>query len=117
MPRSTLFRHFPTKEALLEAVLVRRLEAIAAQTARLAAEMEPADAFFACFRLVVEQSPGKNEFAQARAAAGWSRPPRPWPAGTARLLADTSTTMEHLGPDPASRQRIFNVIFDGLRSH
>ncbi len=141
----TLFRHFPTKEALLEAVMVRRLEAIAARTARLAAEMEPADAFFACFRLVVEQSAGKNEFAQALAAAGMDahaalqesseviqaqlaalldgaqragavRPDLGLPELLA-LLAGTSTTMEHLGSDPASRRRIFTVIFDGLRPH
>ncbi|MFB8183317.1 TetR/AcrR family transcriptional regulator [Streptomyces sp. NPDC055966] len=141
----TLFRHFPTKEALLEAVMVRRLEAIAAQTARLAAEMEPADAFFACFRLVAEQSAGKNEFAQALAAAGMDahaalresseviqaqlaalldaaqragvvRPDLSLPELIA-LLAGTSTTMEHLGADPASQQRIFNVVFDGLRPH
>ncbi len=86
----TVFRHFPTKEALLEAVMVRRLEAIAAMTAQLAAQADPAEAFFACFRLVVEQSAGKNEFAQALAAAGvdvhasrTSRPGRSrpgWPA-------------------------------------
>lgn len=52
----TLFRHFPTKEALLEAVMVCRLETVAARTTQLAAESGPADAFFDCFRLVVDQS-------------------------------------------------------------
>ncbi|GAA0682657.1 hypothetical protein GCM10010193_40510 [Kitasatospora atroaurantiaca] len=31
------------------------------------------------------------------------------------LLVGTSTTMEQLGADPAARQRIFEVLFDGLR--
>ncbi|MFE4209837.1 TetR/AcrR family transcriptional regulator, partial [Streptomyces goshikiensis] len=66
----TLFRHFPTKEALLAAVMVRRLEAMAAMTARLADRDGPAEAFFSCFRLVVEQSEGKSEFVRALAAAG-----------------------------------------------
>ena len=141
----TLFRHFPTKEALLEAVMVRRLEAIATRTAQLAAELEPADAFFACFRLIVEQSAGKNEFARALAAAGVDahvalqasseviqaqlarlldgaqragavRPELGLPELIA-LLVGTSVTMEHLGTDPAARQRIFDVVFDGLRPH
>lgn len=139
----TLFRHFPTKEALLEAVMVRRLEAIATQAARLATGPEPAESFFACFRLVIEQSAGKNEFAQALAAAGVdAHAPlresseviraqlaglldRAQQAGAVRpdlglpeliaLLAGTSTTMEHLGADPAAQQRIFEVVFDGLR--
>ncbi|MFB7465987.1 TetR/AcrR family transcriptional regulator [Streptomyces sp. NPDC056224] len=141
----TLFRHFPTKETLLGAVMVRRLETIAAQTAQLAAELEPADAFCACFRLVIEQSAGKNEFVQALAAAdvdahaalresseviqaqlaklldgaqraGAVRPELGLPELIA-LLAGTGTAMEHLGADPAARQRIFDVVFDGLRPH
>ncbi|MGW3668688.1 TetR/AcrR family transcriptional regulator [Streptomyces sp. NPDC005141] len=141
----TLFRHFPTKEALLEAVMVRRLEAIAAQTAQLAAETEPPEAFFACFRLVIEQSAGKNEFTRALASAdvdahtalresseaiqaqlavlldgaqqaGAVRPELGLPELIA-LLAGTSTAMEQLGADPAARQRIFDVVFDGLRPH
>ncbi|GAA1258678.1 TetR/AcrR family transcriptional regulator [Kitasatospora nipponensis] len=139
----TLFRHFPTKEALLEAVMARRLETIAARSAQLAAEAEPADAFFGCFRLVIDRSAGKNEFAQALAAAGVDahaalresseairaqlaellagaqragavRPELGLPELIA-LLVGTSATMEHLGADPAARERIFEVLFDGLR--
>ncbi|MGW0748821.1 TetR/AcrR family transcriptional regulator [Streptomyces sp. NPDC002587] len=141
----TLFRHFPTKETLLEAVMVRRLDTIAAQTAQLAAELEPADAFCACFRLVIEQSAGKNEFARALAAAGVDahaalqesgeviqaqlaklldgaqragavRPELGLPELIA-LLVGTGTAVEHLGADPEARQRIFDVVFDGLRPH
>ncbi|MFF7753237.1 TetR/AcrR family transcriptional regulator [Streptomyces sp. NPDC007971] len=139
----TLFRHFPTKEALLEAVMVRRLEAIAVRTTQLAAESEPAEAFFRCFRLVIDQSEGKNEFARALAAAGVDahaalqessevirarlagllagaqqagavRPELGLPELIA-LMVGTGAAMEHLGADPAARQRIFDVVFDGLR--
>ncbi|MFJ2864442.1 TetR/AcrR family transcriptional regulator [Kitasatospora sp. NPDC087314] len=139
----TLFRHFPTKEALLEAVMVCRLEAIAARTARLAAEAEPAEAFFACFRLVIDQSAGKGEFTRALATAGVDAHAALQEPGTAiqtqlaallagaqqagavrpelglpeliALLAGTSRAMEHLATDPAARERIFEVVFDGLR--
>ncbi|MGW5345149.1 TetR/AcrR family transcriptional regulator [Streptomyces sp. NPDC004050] len=139
----TLFRHFPTKEALLEAVMVRRLEEIAARTAQLATETGPAEALFACFRLVVEQSAGKGEFATQLAAAGVDvhaslhgptteiqarlaellaaaqgagavRPELGMPELLA-LLAGTGGAMEQLGPDPEPRERIFEVLFDGLR--
>ncbi|WP_431676523.1 TetR/AcrR family transcriptional regulator [Kitasatospora sp. KL5] len=141
----TLFRHFPTKEALLEAVMVRRLETITARTAQLAAEAEPAEAFFACFRLVVEQSAGKNEFVRALAAAGVDvhaslqesttamrtqladllsgaqqtgavRPDLGLPELLA-LLVGTGATMEQLPADPSARERIYEVVFDGLRPH
>ncbi|MFE2140796.1 TetR/AcrR family transcriptional regulator [Streptomyces sp. NPDC059456] len=142
----TLFRHFPTKEALLEAVMVRRLEAMAAMTAQLADQADPADpaeAFFACFRLVVEQSAGKNEFAQALGAAGVDvhaalrEPTEEIQARLAGLLSEAQrggqvrpelglpellallvgagATLEQLGGDPAARERIFAVVFDGLR--
>ncbi|MFD9130499.1 TetR/AcrR family transcriptional regulator [Kitasatospora sp. NPDC059571] len=139
----TLFRHFPTKEALLEAVMVRRLEAIASETAALAAEAEPAEAFFGCFRLLIDRSAGKNEFTQALAAAGVDahtalqessaaiqtlladllagaqragavRPDLGLPELIA-LLVGTTTTMEQLRTDPDARERIFEVVFDGLR--
>ncbi|MFF3601495.1 TetR/AcrR family transcriptional regulator [Kitasatospora indigofera] len=139
----TLFRHFPTKEALLQAVMVRRLETLAARTSRLAAESGPADAFFDCFRLVVDQSAGKNEFTRALAAAGMDahsalREPSAvirdrlaellagaQRAGAVRpdlglpeliaLLTGTTAATEQLGTDPAARERVFEVVLDGLR--
>ncbi|MEU9074077.1 TetR/AcrR family transcriptional regulator [Kitasatospora sp. NPDC004745] len=139
----TLFRHFPTKEALLEAVMVRRLETIAARTAELTAGAEPAEAFFDGFRLVIDQSAGKDEFTQALAAAGVDahaslressgairaqlaellagaqragavRPELGLPELIA-LLVGVGATMEQLGPDREARERIFEVVFDGLR--
>ncbi|MFF7454498.1 TetR/AcrR family transcriptional regulator [Kitasatospora sp. NPDC008115] len=139
----TLFRHFPTKEALLEAVMVRRLETIAAGVARVAAESDPADALFACFRLIAEQSVGKTALTQALAAAGVDvhtslRTPsaaihtlladllhRAQQAGTARpdlthpeliaLLIGANAALEQLAPDPTARQRVLEVLLTGLR--
>ncbi|GAB7187073.1 DNA-binding protein AcrR family [Kitasatospora sp. Ki12] len=141
----TLFRHFPTKEALLEAVVVRRLETITARAAQLAAETEPAEAFFACFRLVVEQSAGKQEFTRALAEAGVDvhaslressdqmrgrlaellagaqqagavRPEVGLPELIA-LLVGVGAATEHLAADPAARERVYDVVFTGLRPH
>jgi AcrR family transcriptional regulator len=139
----TLFRHFPTKEALLEAVMVRRLETLSSEVARLAAEQDPAAAFFACFALMIDRSARKHEFAQALAAAGVDlhqalrAPGQAVRAQLAEVLAGAQRVgavradlgereltallvgaydmVEQLGGDPASRERIFSVIFNGLR--
>ncbi|MFE0462220.1 TetR/AcrR family transcriptional regulator [Kitasatospora sp. NPDC058965] len=141
----TLFRHFPTKEALLEAVMVRRLETITARTAQLTAEAEPAEAFATCFRLIVEQSAGKEEFTRALAAAGVDvhaslreqstvmrtqltellaaaqragavRPDLGLPELIA-LLVSTGAAAEQLAADPVARERVFDVVLTGLRPH
>ncbi|MFE6049405.1 TetR/AcrR family transcriptional regulator [Kitasatospora sp. NPDC056446] len=141
----TLFRHFPTKEALLEAVMVRRLETITARITQLAAETGPAEAFFGGFRLVVEHSAGKQEFTHALAAAGVdvhaslrgsTEPMRAQlsallaaaqQAGAVRpdiglpdliaLLVGVGTATDQLAADPAARERVFDVVFTGLRPH
>lgn len=91
----------------------------------------------------VEQSAGKNEFARALAAAGVDAHaalqesgsairarlaellagaqragavrPELGPPEVIALLVGTTTTMEHLGNDAAARERVFAVVFDGLR--
>src|SRR5258708_17586261 len=50
----TVFRHFPTKEALLEAVFIRRLQQLAARADALAEADDPGAAFFSFFSYVVE---------------------------------------------------------------
>lgn len=66
----TVFRHFPTKEALLEAVYVARLERLAADARALAAQEEPGTALFAFLARAVEGSAVKNAVAEALAEAG-----------------------------------------------
>src|ERR1041384_3625996 len=63
----TLFRHFPTKEALLEAVFLNRMERMAERAERLIADEEPGSAFFTFFLQLVEQSAMKNVLAAALA--------------------------------------------------
>ncbi|MEU1290245.1 helix-turn-helix domain-containing protein [Kitasatospora sp. NPDC005856] len=141
---ATVFRHFPTKEALLEAVLVRRLERLGEEGRRLAVEAGPADALFAFFDLVLDQSPVKNAFAAALADAGVDvraatseagralrevltalledaqragvvRPDLELPELTA-ILVGTCRMLEHLDGHPESAKRARAVVRDGLKA-
>jgi AcrR family transcriptional regulator len=51
----TVYRHFPSKEALFEAVVVEQLEQFAAQARELLGASDPGEAFFGYFRRVVRQ--------------------------------------------------------------
>ncbi|GAA4256095.1 TetR/AcrR family transcriptional regulator [Dactylosporangium darangshiense] len=66
----TVFRHFPTKEALLEAVLVERLRGLAEHARAAYAEPDAGAALFGFLEHVVAQSAAKNAFADALAGAG-----------------------------------------------
>ena len=73
----TLYRHFPTKEALVEALIADRMAQIAAEL-RLAAEEEP-DAWSALARVLrfgVELQAGDRALAQVLG----SQPPERWEA-------------------------------------
>ncbi len=66
----TLYRHFPTKEKLFEAILIDRLSAIAADArARMDAE-DPGAAFFSFLQYLVEESALKRDLIQALLGAG-----------------------------------------------
>jgi AcrR family transcriptional regulator len=52
----TVFRHFPTKEALVEAVLAQRIEQLARDARALAAAGDPGEAFFSFFSEMVRQA-------------------------------------------------------------
>ena len=139
----TVFRHFPTKEALLEAVFIERLTRLGEQATALAASQQPGPAFFAFFTLVVDQASAKNAFADALAAAGVNVQAaasgvsgefggvlmgllsRAQQAGAVRsdigvtelkaVLVGASRAVEHAGEDPATRARTIAILLDGLR--
>ncbi|MFC6885623.1 MULTISPECIES: TetR/AcrR family transcriptional regulator [Actinomadura] len=66
----TVFRHFPTKEALLEAVLVALLEDHAREARARIEHDDPGAAFFGFFTRVVERAATKNALSGALADAG-----------------------------------------------
>ncbi|WP_432103553.1 TetR/AcrR family transcriptional regulator [Streptomyces sp. bgisy091] len=142
---ATVFRHFPTKEALLEAVLIRRLERLAEEGQRLMAETGPTHALFAFFDLILDQSPVKNAFAAALADAGVDVRAATSEAGRAlrevliallgdaqqagvvrrdlevpeltAILVGTCRMLEHLDGHPDSAKRARAVVRDGLQAH
>jgi AcrR family transcriptional regulator len=141
----TVFRHFPTKEALLEAVFVGRLRRLANEVDALAAAENPGTALFSFFTSVVDQAATKLAFVDALAVAGvdviqhaTASPvgqellgaittllTRAQRAGTVRddigvteliaLLIGTSRAVEHAGFDSDVQARILAVVFAGLR--
>jgi len=67
----TVYRHFPTKEALFEAVIGDRLLALAADAeARLASDGDAGEAFFGFFFAMIVDADAKADLAEALAAAG-----------------------------------------------
>lgn len=61
----TVYRHFPTKEALFEAVIARRLDALVAEARRLISDEDPAGAFLSFLERVVCEGLEKRDLAHA----------------------------------------------------
>jgi AcrR family transcriptional regulator len=138
-----VFRHFPTKEALLEAVVVGRLERLAAEAESLAAADDPGAAFYSFFASAVDRSATKIALADALAAAGVDVERaaaevgrelrrtmgvllgRAQGAGAVRedatvadviaLLVGASRAAEHAGWDRGVQRRTVTIMLDGLR--
>jgi AcrR family transcriptional regulator len=137
----TVFRHFPTKEHLLEAVYLARLDNLAAQARTLSTSDDPVGALESFFTATVSQAATKNALIEALAKAGVAvkRPrtgddlrstlavllSRAQEKGGIRadiriddlisLLVGASRAVEHLGPQPDAHDRVIAVVFDGMR--
>jgi AcrR family transcriptional regulator len=66
----TLYRHFPTKERLCEAILLERLAALTVDAQSLAEAEDPASAFFGFLEHIVEQGAAKRDLLVAVMGAG-----------------------------------------------
>jgi AcrR family transcriptional regulator len=139
----TLFRHFPTKEALVQAVVAIRVGRLVEKAEALAAEGDPATAFFEFFGRLVEEAEAKKTYDEVLAGgfvdAGSGAPElrrrlrlgigdlleRAQEAGTVRddvgvrevvaLLVGAVRAAEHVGGDRELRNQTVAVILDGLR--
>jgi AcrR family transcriptional regulator len=67
---ATVFRHFPTKADLLDAVLVRRFDRLRDRAEQLAASEAPGRALFDLFAEMVSDAPSKIAIADALVEAG-----------------------------------------------
>lgn len=136
----TVFRHFPTKEALLTAVYERLLQELGERAAELAGHDDPGTAFFDFLTLAVGRSGAKNAFADALTEAGVAVPDshsalgaalavlltRAQEAGAARadltlpdvraILIGIVRALEQLPDDPAARARVTSALLAGLRA-
>jgi AcrR family transcriptional regulator len=140
----TVFRHFPTKEALLEAVYVTRLRKLGEEAEALASGANPGEAFFGFFTRVVGYAATKNALSAALMEAGVdvSVPAaetgqglkralgallsRAQEAGAVRrdiglaevmtLLVGASQAAERFAGEAGVRDRALAVILDGLRA-
>jgi AcrR family transcriptional regulator len=140
---ATVFRHFPTKAALLEAVLERRFARLRDCAQALTAADDADAAFTELFRHVVADAPGKIAIGEAMLSAGGADERanavaaeyrahvaalvrRAQAAGTLRpdvgpddvhaLLVATSRAVALLQLTDEARDRMVAVVLDGLRA-
>lgn len=66
----TVYRHFPTKEALFEAIVASRLEEMASEAKKLADAEDPEKAFFTHVSRIMLAAREKRDFVDALSAAG-----------------------------------------------
>jgi len=66
----TLYRHFPTKEALFEAIVIARLENLLASAKARAAADDPGEALFDFLHEFAEQASAKRDLFDALGSAG-----------------------------------------------
>jgi AcrR family transcriptional regulator len=137
----TVFRHFPTKDALLAAMMKELLARLAREAAKLISDGDPAAALFTFFARVVEQAAARKTVADLLADQGIDlRAAGPVAtlrreletllagaiqAGAVRndvgaaevlaLLAATSDAALRSGWDSGLQQRVLAVVFAGLR--
>lgn len=66
----TLYRNFPTKEALFQAVMAQHLERLADHTRRLADSDDPGAALFEFLELLAQEGTAKRDLIEALMGAG-----------------------------------------------
>jgi len=140
----TLYRHFPTKEALFEAIVMTRLEDLVAEAQTAADAEDPTVALFAFLRHFAGQASSKHDLFDAMGAAGIDIKSqcaetvdelkravdrlveRVKAAGTIRsdvqadeiigLIMGTCQAAQNSGLDEAASQRMLDIVCDGIRT-
>jgi AcrR family transcriptional regulator len=140
----TLYRHFPTKEALFEAVLEDRVLRLAAEADALLGTDDPGWALFHFLERMVEEATAKRDLLDALAGSGINMKAlamgprrrleqvgaalleRAQAAGAVRAdvvfgdllhLVAGACVLEDPNGDGQSGERLLAVVCDGLRAH
>jgi AcrR family transcriptional regulator len=140
----TLYRHFPTKEALFEAIVVERLQQLTELAGQQRDADEPGDALFGFLREFAAVASAKRDLFEALGSAGIDIKSacselvdamkinidvlrqRAVDAGTLRddvstdeivgLVMGACQAGEQSGAGPTGCQRMVDIVCDGLRS-
>jgi AcrR family transcriptional regulator len=140
----TLYRHFPTKEALFEAIVTARLEQLLESIKKQRDAPDPGEALFSFLREFAAHASAKRDLFEALSSAGIDIKSqcsemvdemkrnidelRERAVGAGALRRDVSTDEmfglvigacqagEHTGSDEAGCQRMVDIVCDGLRS-
>ena len=140
----TLYRHFPTKEALFEAIVVSRLEQLLELVRAQCAAQDPGPALFSFLREFAGQASAKRDLFDALGSAGIDIKSqcfetmdemkrnidvlrqRAVDVGAVRsdvsseemigLIVGTCQAGGHDGIDEAAVQRMVEIVCDGLRA-
>ena len=130
----TVYRHFPTKEALFRAVVTARLADLVAEARRRAVDTDPGGTFFAFVTRLGAEGAAKRDIPDAIAAPGPLRDElhdalevlltRAQDAGAVRPDISATDLMSllkgllasaHDGTEPGRAERILAIVTDGLR--
>ncbi|WP_433626978.1 TetR/AcrR family transcriptional regulator [Nocardia sp. CA-120079] len=134
----TVYRHFPTKEALFAAAIVDSVERMITYARELATAPEPGKAFFDFLDRMVAEGSVKRDLAEAVGAES-HKPAHELRAAIAQLLTraqqsgnvrrdididdlmrvvkGTFLAANSTNTTPDQRRRTFAIMFDGLRPH
>lgn len=140
----TVYRHFPSKEALFEAVFLLRIENLAARARAMVSDTDPEQAFFDFLAHMVAEGWAKRDLVDAMSGAGIDVTAPTSPAshelrsaigellaraqaagavradiGTAdimALVAGMIIATQRQGDNPVLQDRLFSVFCDGLRT-
>ena len=131
----TVYRHFPTKEALFEAVVTARVQDLVADARARADAADPGDAFFGFLARIAAESAAKRDLPDAISITGSLREDllaaldvllrRAQQTGAVRAdvrIAELIVLFKGLFAsladisDPVRRDLVYAVLADGLRS-
>ena len=131
----TVYRHFPSKEALFEAVVTARITDLASDARARADADDPGEAFFGFLARIAGEAAAKRDLPDAISVAGSLREDlfaaldlllrRAQQAGAVRpgiVSSDLIVLLKGMfaglagSTDPAVHERVFDVLADGLRA-